>query len=99
MRSPVKRSNETLRSALIFPTMNDALKSGSVDAVLTAEPFITRIEKAGNGEVAARSRRTAAVDQRPAANEEVIGHDGHSRQSATLFLTAPPRDRDGAPNY
>ena len=37
-----------------FPTMNDALKSGSVDAVLTAEPFITRIEKAGNGEVAAR---------------------------------------------
>jgi NitT/TauT family transport system substrate-binding protein len=37
-----------------FPTMNDALKSGSVDAVLTAEPFITRIEKAGNGEVAVR---------------------------------------------
>jgi NitT/TauT family transport system substrate-binding protein len=37
-----------------FPTMSDALKSGSVDAVLTAEPFVTRIEKAGNGEVAAR---------------------------------------------
>src|SRR5208337_3133065 len=36
-----------------FPTMNDALKSGAVDAVLTAEPFITRIKKAGNGEVAA----------------------------------------------
>ena len=36
-----------------FPTMNDALKSGSVDAVLTGEPFITRITKAGNGEVAA----------------------------------------------
>ncbi len=34
-----------------FPTMNDALKSGAVD--LTAEPFITRIKKAGNGEVAA----------------------------------------------
>jgi len=37
-----------------FPTMNDALKSGAVDAVLTAEPFITRIKTAGNGDVAAR---------------------------------------------
>ena len=37
-----------------FPTMNDALKSGSVDAVLTGEPFITRIKTAGNGDVAAR---------------------------------------------
>ena len=37
-----------------FPTMNDALKSGAVDAVLTAEPFISRIKAAGNGEVAAR---------------------------------------------
>ena len=36
-----------------FPTMNDALKSGAVDAVLTAEPFITRIKTAGNGDVAA----------------------------------------------
>jgi NitT/TauT family transport system substrate-binding protein len=37
-----------------FPTMSDALKSGSVDVVLTAEPILTRIEKAGVGEVAAR---------------------------------------------
>jgi NitT/TauT family transport system substrate-binding protein len=37
-----------------FPTMSDALKSGAVDAVLTAEPFITRMTKAGTGEVAAR---------------------------------------------
>ena len=36
-----------------FPTMNDALKSGSVDVVLTAEPILSRITKAGNGEVAA----------------------------------------------
>ena len=36
-----------------FPTMNDALKSGSVDAVLSVEPFITRIKNAGNGDVAA----------------------------------------------
>jgi NitT/TauT family transport system substrate-binding protein len=36
-----------------FPTMNDALKSGSVDAVLTGEPITSRIVKAGNGQVAA----------------------------------------------
>lgn len=35
-----------------FPTMNDALKSGAVDVVLTAEPFITRIKTAGNGDPA-----------------------------------------------
>jgi NitT/TauT family transport system substrate-binding protein len=35
-----------------FPNMNDALKSGSVDAVLTVEPFVTRIKSAGNGDVA-----------------------------------------------
>jgi NitT/TauT family transport system substrate-binding protein len=36
-----------------FPNQNDALKSAAVDAVLTAEPFTTRITKAGNGVVAA----------------------------------------------
>jgi NitT/TauT family transport system substrate-binding protein len=37
-----------------FPTQSDALKSGAVDAVLTAEPFITRMKNAGTGTVAAR---------------------------------------------
>jgi NitT/TauT family transport system substrate-binding protein len=37
-----------------FPTMNDVLKSGSVDGVLTAEPFIARMTAAGTGTVAAR---------------------------------------------
>ncbi|WP_158813811.1 ABC transporter substrate-binding protein [Methylocapsa sp. S129] len=36
-----------------FPTMSDTLKSGAVDAVLTAEPFVTRMTKAGTGYVAA----------------------------------------------
>jgi NitT/TauT family transport system substrate-binding protein len=36
-----------------FPTQNDTLKSGAVDAVLTAEPFTSRIVNAGNGSVAA----------------------------------------------
>lgn len=37
-----------------FPTMNDVLKSGSVDAVLTAEPFVARMTAAGTGYVGAR---------------------------------------------
>jgi NitT/TauT family transport system substrate-binding protein len=37
-----------------FPTQSDALKSGAVDAVLTGEPFITRMKNAGTGEVAVR---------------------------------------------
>lgn len=37
-----------------FPTMNDILKSGAVDAVLTGEPFVTRMANAGTGSVAFR---------------------------------------------
>jgi NitT/TauT family transport system substrate-binding protein len=37
-----------------FPTMADIIKSGGVDAVLTGEPFITRMSNAGIGTVAAR---------------------------------------------
>jgi NitT/TauT family transport system substrate-binding protein len=37
-----------------FPTMNDILKSGTVDAVLTAEPFVARMTAAGTGHVGAR---------------------------------------------
>jgi NitT/TauT family transport system substrate-binding protein len=37
-----------------FPNMSDTLKSNAMDAVLTAEPFITRILKAGNGEMGPR---------------------------------------------
>ena len=36
-----------------FPTQNDTLKSGAVDAVVTAQPFVSRIEGAGNGTVSA----------------------------------------------
>ena len=37
-----------------FPTMADIIKSGGVDAVLTAEPFVTRMSNAGIGSVGAR---------------------------------------------
>lgn len=36
-----------------FPQMSDILKSGAVDAVVTADPFMTRIEQAGTGTVMA----------------------------------------------
>ncbi len=35
-----------------FPTMNDVLKSGAVDAVVTAEPMLSRIVGTGTGTVA-----------------------------------------------
>jgi NitT/TauT family transport system substrate-binding protein len=37
-----------------FPTMSDIIKSGGVDAVLTAEPFVRRMLNAGLGSVGAR---------------------------------------------
>lgn len=37
-----------------FPTMLDTVKSGSVDAVLTGEPFVTRMLNAGVGQVGVR---------------------------------------------
>jgi NitT/TauT family transport system substrate-binding protein len=37
-----------------FPTMADTIKSGGVDAVLTAEPFVTRMTNANLGTVGAR---------------------------------------------
>ncbi|WP_283810331.1 ABC transporter substrate-binding protein [Bradyrhizobium guangdongense] len=39
---------------MTFPTMADIIKSGGVDAVLTAEPFVTRMTNAGLGSVGAR---------------------------------------------
>jgi len=39
---------------VIFPTMSDIIKSGGVDAVLTAEPLVTRMLSAGLGSVGAR---------------------------------------------
>ncbi|MDB5657277.1 MAG: transporter substrate-binding protein, partial [Tardiphaga sp.] len=37
-----------------FPTMADIIKSGGVDVVLAAEPFITRMTNAGLGTIGAR---------------------------------------------
>jgi NitT/TauT family transport system substrate-binding protein len=37
-----------------FPTMNDILKSGAIDAVLAGEPFITRMSNASTGTAAFR---------------------------------------------
>jgi NitT/TauT family transport system substrate-binding protein len=37
-----------------FPTMNDIMKSGAIDAVVAGEPFITRMSNAGTGTAAFR---------------------------------------------
>jgi len=61
-----------------FPTQNDILKSGTVDAVLTAEPFTTRMNNAGTGYVAARYaaelQRTEPVIFYAAANDWAKSH-------------------------
>jgi NitT/TauT family transport system substrate-binding protein len=46
-----------------FPTMSDVLKSGSVDGVLTAEPFIARMTAAGVGTVGARYAADLALSE------------------------------------
>lgn len=48
-----------------FPTMNDTLKSGAVDAVVTAEPMMSRIIAAGTGSVAGYYLETVP-ERRPA---------------------------------
>src|SRR5947208_1982352 len=51
-----------------FPTMPDIIKSGGVDAVLTAEPFVTRMLNANLGTVGARYaeelNRTEPIDRK-----------------------------------
>jgi len=37
-----------------FPTMADAIKSGGVDAVLTTEPYVSRLNAAGSGTIGVR---------------------------------------------
>lgn len=48
-----------------FPTMNDTLKSGAVDAVVTAEPMMSRIVASGTGVVAGHFLETLP-ERRPA---------------------------------
>lgn len=40
-----------------FPTMADIIKSGGVDAVLTTEPYVSRLKSAGNGSIGVRYAR------------------------------------------
>ena len=75
-----------------FPTMSDTLKSGAVDAVLTAEPFITRIKNAGTGEVGVALRRRA----RPHRADHLLCLDARLRRGASRRRQGVPRlDRGG----
>ena len=73
-----------------FPTMNDALKSGSVDAVLTAEPFVTRITKAGNG----RSQRSMQpTSPAPIRSSSTPPRASSPRSIPTSSRRSAPRSR------
>src|SRR4030081_1936083 len=70
-----------------FPTMSDIIKSGGVDAVLTAEPFVTRMLNAGLGSVGARY----AVE--PARTDQIIFY-ATSREWADKNAVAIKKFRD-----
>jgi NitT/TauT family transport system substrate-binding protein len=82
-----------------FPTMMDIMKSGSVDAVLTGEPFVTRMSNAGLGSVgahyAAELNRTepiifyAASREWAEKNPEVV-----KKFRAAIAETAPVVNED-----
>ena len=54
--------------------MNDVLKSGGVDVVLTAEPFVTRMTQAGT-----RSRSGPAMPPILPRTEPIIFYAGGAR--------------------
>src|SRR4029079_15529658 len=70
-----------------FPTMSDIIKSGGVDAVLTAEPLVTRMTNAGLGSGGARS----AVDL---ARTDPIIFYAASREWADKNAAAVKKFRD-----
>ncbi len=77
-----------------FPTMADIIKSGGVDAVLTAEPFVTRMTNAGLGSVGARYAAELArtepiifyaasrdwAEKNPDTDQEIPRRDRRSRR-------------------
>src|SRR6186997_3372405 len=76
-----------------FPTMSDIIKSGGVDAVLTAEPFVTRMLNAGLGSVGARYAvelaRTDPIIFYAASREWAEKNARPSRNSATRSPNLP----------
>lgn len=93
-----------------FPTMNDTLKSGAVDAVVTAEPMMSRIVSSGTGEVAGYYLETLP-DRRPAiiyattrawadANPEAVAAFRASiEEGAKIVNENPEKGRQAVANF
>jgi NitT/TauT family transport system substrate-binding protein len=86
-----------------FPTMMDIVKSGSVDAVLTGEPFVTRMTNAGLGTVGARYAaelgRTEPIIFYAASREWVSKNAGTIKKFRAAIAEAAPivnNDRERA---
>lgn len=93
-----------------FPTMSDTLKSGAVDAVVTAEPIMSRIIASGNGSVVGYYLQKLP-ERRPAilyastrawadANPEAVKAFRASIEEAAAIVNAnPERGRQAIANF
>lgn len=93
-----------------FPTMNDTLKSGAVDAVVTSEPMMSRIVDSGTGTVAGYYLETIP-DHRPAifysstrawadANPEALtAFRASIDEAAKIVNDNPERAREAVANF
>lgn len=93
-----------------FPTMNDTLKSGAVDAVVTAEPMMSRIISSGTGQVAGYFQENLP-ERRPAifyastrewadANAEALkAFRASVEEAATIVNENPERGRQAIANF
>ena len=95
-----------------FPTMADIIKSGGVDVVLTAEPFVTRMTNAGLGTVGARygaelagPSPSSSMRRRATGPRKTLIPSGNSaprlrreRKSSTPIAKKPGRRSRNSPN-
>ena len=73
-----------------FPTMADIIKSGGVDAVLTAEPFVTRMTNAGSRHGRRALRRRTGAHR---ADHLLCGGARLGREKSRYHQEIPRRDR------
>lgn len=93
-----------------FPTMNDTLKSGAVDAVVTAEPMMSRIIASGTGQVAGYFLETLP-ERRPAIfyattrawadenSEAIAAYRKSIEEAAKIVNENPDKGRQAIANF
>jgi NitT/TauT family transport system substrate-binding protein len=93
-----------------FPTMNDVLKAGTVDAVVTAEPVLSRMVRGGTGTVVANfladlpERKPAIIyattrawaDRNP---KQVEAFRASVKESAAIVNADPAKARDAVSHF